>query len=82
MSMFDFSPVQKKQQKEIDYSDTDSLHESSSSSSSDDTSKEDLPRPILTNLDAYSSDFALPEMDQCIVRVTKIKRRDVVQVST
>lgn len=82
MSTFNFNPIAKKQIK-IDYSDTDSVGtESSSSSSLEDESKEELPRPILKNLDAYSSDFALPEMDQCIVRVTKVKKRGVVQVST
>lgn len=38
-----------------------------------------VPTPTVP-INTYSSDFALPEMDQCIVRVARVKNKKTVQV--
>lgn len=63
---------------DIDYDET-----SLSSTTNDEQEKEEgniINQLPPTDINAYSSEFALPEMDQCIVRVFKIKNYRDIQV--
>lgn len=64
-------------------SDTVSEHffdDDEASTSSSEKDEDDKPEPILRDINAYTSDFALPEEDQCIARIWRFKSKKIVQV--